>query len=414
MANFGNRFVDGLSAAKSVNPEVDVFSRYNTNLKVGYATKNFQIDAFGSLDNLKTDIDGFPPPTYTIADTKDSYGSTQKRVGIASKYSYKSGSVQANTAYTDIERETISEFGSTHQAKSYVLDAFNKYNFNNTFYTILGFNYGNYRSEFSEEESFTNVDPYLNVVYVSNFGLNVNAGSRVNNHSEYGSHWVYNVNPSFRIKTADNVYKIFGSYSTAFIAPNLSQLFGFFGANPELEPEENRTIEAGLELTLNQQIRLSALYFNRKEKNTIIYTTGYENADSKATVQGVEVEADLKLIGNLDLNLNYAFTEVKDGFRLRVPKHKVNATLGYQFSNSTFASLQYQYVGNRMDTDFSTFENVDIKAFSLVDIYFSHAILENKMKIFTRVTNLFNEDYTEIIGYTTRGRNVSLGFNLNL
>jgi len=415
LASFGNRFVDGLSAAKSENAEKDPFSRYNTNLRLGYEfSNNFELTAYASLDKFKTDIDGFPAPTFAFADTNDEFISQQKRVGLSPKLTYNNGSFQINAAYTRIDRETISAFASTNEADSYVVDAFNKYNFNNAFYTIVGLNYGDYNSLFAEEESFTNTDPYLNMVYVSDFGLNFNAGGRLNNHSEYGSHFVYSLNPSYNIKLNEGYAKVFGSYATSFIAPNLSQLFGFFGANPDLEPEENITIEGGLEYNTKNGFRVNGVYFNRNEENTIIYTSAYENATTDATVHGFEIEAQVDVIKKLSIATNYTFTEVKDGLRLRIPKHKANFSLGYDVCKNTFASLNYQFVGSRTDTNFSTFANEDLSAYSLIDLYFSHKLIKNKVKFFVDVTNILNEDYFEILGYTTRGRNVSLGLNLNL
>ncbi|ULC58857.1 TonB-dependent receptor [Flaviramulus sp. BrNp1-15] len=415
LASFGNRFVDGLSAAKSDNPEKDKFSRYNTNLKLGYEISDaFNITAFASYDKFKTDIDGFPAPTYTFADTNDKYTSEQTRFALAPKFNYTNGSIQVNTAFTKINRETISDFSTTHEGESIVVDAFNKYVFNNKFYTIVGVNLGDYKSVFSNEESFTNTDPYLNVVYVSDYGLNLNVGARFNNHSEYGSHLVYSLNPSYNFNVNDGYVKAFGSYATSFIAPNLSQLFGFFGANPDLEPEENVTIEGGLEFNTKKGFRVNGLYFNRKEENTIVYTSNYENATTDATVQGFELETEVNLIKNLSVSANYTFIELKDGVRLRVPKHKANSSLGYNFCENTFASINYQFVGSRTDTDFSTFQNVELDSFSLIDLYFSQKLVNNKVKLFASVTNLFNEDYFEILGYTTKGRNVSLGLNLSL
>ncbi|RED45927.1 TonB-dependent receptor plug domain-containing protein [Seonamhaeicola aphaedonensis] len=413
--SFGNHYVDGLSAAKSETPEKDPFSRYNLNLKLGYEfSKAFELSAYASLDRFKTDIDGFPPPSFAFADTNDEFISKQKRAGVSSKLTYKSGSFEINAAFTEINRETISAFSSTNEAESYVVDAFNKYSFNNKFYTIVGINYGDYISLFAAEESFTNTDPYLNVVYVSDYGLNLNVGGRLNNHSEYGSHFVYSLNPSYIFNLNEGYFKILGSYATSFIAPNLSQLFGFFGANPDLEPEENITVEGGLEFNTKKGLRVNALYFNRSEENTIIYNTGYENATTDATVHGFEIEAQVNLVEDLTLGTNYTYTELKDGVRLRIPKHKANASVGYDICENTFASLNYQYVGERTDTNFSTFTNEDLSAFSLVDLYFSHKFLKNKVKVFANVTNVFNEDFFEILGYTTRGRNVSLGMNLNL
>ncbi|MCR8668596.1 TonB-dependent receptor [Aestuariibaculum sp. M13] len=415
LASFGNRFVDGLSAAKSDNPEEDTFNRFNTNLKLGYEFNDaFNILAFASYDKLKTDIDGFPAPSYTLADTDDEYHSEQTRVGISPKFTYVNGSVQVNAAYSKIDRESISDYSTTNEAGSFVVDAFNKYVFNETLFTIAGLNFTEYKSLFADEESYTNTDPYLNAVYVSPFGLNINAGARLNNHSEYGSHLVYNVNPSYSLPLTEGYVKAFGSYATSFIAPNLSQLFGYYGANPDLEPEENLTIEGGLEFNTEKGIRLNALYFHRDEENTIIYTTGYENATTDAKVQGVEVEAEVKPCNAVVFTANYTFTELIDGTRLRLPKHKANAGLGYNFSVNTYASLNYQFVGSRMDTDFSIYQNVDLDSFSLVDLYFSHKLLENRLKLFAGVTNLLNEDYVEVIGYTTKGRNVNVGLNISL
>lgn len=415
LASFGNRYVDGISAAKSENAEKDPFSRFNTNLKIGYNfSEAFTITAFGSYDKFKTDIDGFPPPTFTIADTNDEYLSDQTRFGLSPKFDYNNGSFQINAAFSKISRETMSSFSTTNEAESFVLDAFNKYTFNDKFYTIIGLNYGDYKSLFVDEESYTTTDPYLNVVYVSDFGLNLNAGARFNNHSAYGSQLVYSLNPSYSIEVNDGYAKVFGSYATSFIAPNLSQLFGFFGPNPDLEPEENTTIEAGLEFNTKKGLRLNGVFFNRKEAQTIIYATAYENALTDATVQGFEFEAEVNLVKDLNFSANYSFTEVKDGVRLRVPKHKANASLGYSFCENTFASLNYQFVGSRTDLDFSTFENVDLSSFSLIDFYFSHKLIKNKLKLFTSITNIFNEDYFEILGYTTKGRNVNLGLNITL
>ena len=415
LASFGNRFVDGLSAAKSETPEKDVFSRYNVNLKLGYEISDaVDIIAFASHDKFKTDIDGFPAPNYTFADTPDKYISKQSRLGIAPKFRYQNGSFQVSAAYTKINRETISDFGSINEAKSLVVDAFNKYVFNEKIYTIVGLNYGDYKSVFIAEESFTNTDPYINAVYVSDFGLNLNAGARFNNHSEYGSHLVYSVNPSYSIPVKTGYAKVFGSYATSFIAPNLSQLFGFFGPNSDLEPEENKTIEAGLEYNTKKGFRINGVYYNRKEENTIVYTSAYENATTDATVHGIEFEVQIDLIKDLSISANYAFIDVKDGVRLRIPKHKTNVSLGYDFSEKSYMSLNYQFVGSRIDTNFYTFTNENLDSYSIIDLYFSHKLIKNKLKIFASITNLFNEDYFEILGYTTKGRNMNLGLNINL
>ena len=416
VANLGIQSTDGLSAAFSNNPESDPFYRLNLNLKLGYEfSESFELTAYSSYDNFRTDIDGFPPSNFTFADTDDQFTSKQRRVGISPKFTYKNGSAQINAAFTSIDRESISAFGTVNEADSFILDAFNKYIFNNNIYTIVGINYGDFSTVFTDEERFNIIDPYLNVLYVSDFGLTFTAGGRFNNHSDYGSQFVYNLNLSYNFDVNDGYLKFFGSYATSFIAPNLSQLFGFFGPNPNLEPEENRTIEGGVEYNTKNGFRLSTVYFNRDEQNTIIFgMNGYENAPGDATIQGIEVETEVDLIEDLSIDANYSFTELKDGTRVRLPKHRANASLGYDFSPKTFASLEAQYVGEREDTDFATFTNIDLDAYALLNLYVSHKLFKsNRLKLFASINNLLNEDYFEILGYTTQGRNVSLGLNLS-
>src|SRR5690606_4858904 len=137
--------------------------------------------------------------------------------------------------------------------------------------------------------------------------LNLNAGVRLNNHSEYGNHVVYNVNPSYVFPTSNGYVKLLGSYATSYITPNLTQLFGAFGGNPDLEPEENRTIEGGLEFKVNDRLRFSTLYFDRNEKNAIGYDVNFMsiNIADEIDANGVEVEAVWFPMGALRVDANY-------------------------------------------------------------------------------------------------------------
>src|SRR5699024_7729936 len=248
-----------------------------------------------------------------------------------------------------------------YTANSTVIDAFNKYNFNDTFYTIIGLNYVKQQATLGADTDYNTVDPYANVVWVSDFGLNLNLGGRLNHHSEYGSHFTYNFNPSYTLNFQSSYLKFLGSYSSSYIAPSLSQLFGAFGANPDLKPEENQTIEGGLEFK-NSQFSLSALYFNREEENFIDYIMDgesgewmYSNVEERCTVHGVEIETSYNPISKLIFSANYTFTENRDKVVLRIPKHKVNAGINFNLWPTTSLGLDYQYTDARLDTDFSTF-----------------------------------------------------------
>lgn len=410
--DFSNRYKSGMSAAVTPQNEEDIFSHFSTNVRLGYQfSEQFELQVYGNQTKFKNEYDA------SMMDAPNLGENEQQRVGLSSEYSYGKGSVHLNAAYSDYESIANDTFGeSTTQGNNWVLDLYHKYVFGEQFHTILGVNYIKDEARFTQEVDFTIVDPYANVVYISDFGLNLNAGARLNNHSEYGNHFVYNVNPSFVFDTENGYVKLLGSYATSYITPNLTQLFGAFGGNPNLEPEENTTIEGGVELKLDNTFRISTLYFDRNETNAIGFDANFTsiNVADEIDSNGVEVEATWLPWNNVSVNANYTFTERKGDNAIRIPKHKANLSLWYQFSESTNASLDYAYTGERFDTDFNTFSDIALEPFSLLNFAIRHELIKNKLNVFLNADNLLNEDYRELLGFTTRGRNFRLGFSLNL
>lgn len=435
LASFGHQFTEGLSAIEG-GTESDAFNSHNGNVKLGYKFSNaFKLSTYASFDNYKADFDD----SFGMMDADNISISKQYRVGASPEFNYKRGSITVNAAYNDVEREIESGFPSQFNAQSIVVDAFNRYNFSDTFYTVLGINYQDNQMEsftipfgetdFSQEidpetAQFTITDPYVNVVYVSDFGLNVNAGARLNNHSEYGNHFVYSVNPSYKIDLDFGYIKGLASYSTAFITPSLYQLFEPSFGNPDLESEENQTIEVGAEINIKDRATLSLVYFTRNEDNFIDFVdTGgfvfqYQNIDESFTANGLELVAQIKVTKDVNLNLNGTYTTLDEDLSLRIPEIKVNTRLDYALSELTQISLSYQYNDEREDLVFNneTFKNdsVTLDSYGLLDFYISHKIINNKMTVFANLSNIFNEDYQELFGFTTKGRGFNLGFNLML
>jgi len=410
--DFSNRYRSGMSAAVTPQNEEDIFSHFSTNVRLGYRfSEQFELQVYGNQTKFKNEYDA------SMMDAPNLGENEQQRVGLSSEYTYGKGSVHLNAAYSDYESEANDTFGeSITEGNNWVFDLYHKYVFGEQFHTIIGVNYIKDEAIFTEEVDFTIVDPYANVVYVSDFGLNVNAGARLNNHSEYGNHFVYNVNPSFVFDAEKGYVKLLGSYATSYITPNLTQLFGAFGGNPDLEPEENTTIEGGVELKVDNTFRVSTLYFDRNETNAIGFDANFTNINvaDEIDANGVEVEASWLPWSDFRVNANYTFTERKGDNAIRIPKHKANLSFWYQFSESTNTSLDYAYTGERFDTDFNMFTDIALEPFSLLNFAIRHELIKNKLNVFLNADNLLNEDYRELLGFTTRGRNFRLGFSLNL
>ena len=437
--SFQNRFTDGLSAiaAPEGEPrfESDIFNAFNLNANLGYQfSNNFKLSRFFAVDEFKSGFDNFD---FTDADNLSR--SKQRRFGGNLQWQSNNSKFVFNDSYTWIERDITSAFPSKFDSEFFAFDTYFQHKFSKSISATLGLNLTNSKmNSFSipfgetnfeptiteDDANFTIADPYLNVLYISDFGLNVNAGARLNIHSVYDNKLVYNINPSYNFEFEKSNLKLLAGYSTAYITPSLFQIFDPSFGNEALLPEENRTIEAGLEFTNIKSLRVSLVYFNREEKNFVDFVTvnpdlfisQYQNISDIFTTSGVEVELSNRFGNKFQLTANYTFTDADTRFALRIPKHKVNANLLYTPSEKTTLSLAYQFNDNREDQFFNpnTFaqERIILSSFGTTDFYASHRLHKN-VKVTLNLTNIFDEDFQEIFGFSTRGRNVALGLHLD-
>ncbi|MCX2720217.1 TonB-dependent receptor plug domain-containing protein [Lentiprolixibacter aurantiacus] len=407
-------YADGLSSLSTETNEEDPFSRAVSQVRLGYEfNAGLSMQVYAQESRLRNDYD----ESFGLIDAPYRFVSRQQRAGIMADYRYKVGSLHFNSAYTEYDSENFSAFPSVFKGDNLIADLYNRYTFGEHLYTVIGLNYSKDRTFLANRAEFTQADPYLNLVFVSQNGFNLNTGTRLNIHSEYGNHWVYSLNPSYVYRMGKGYLKGFSSYSTSFLTPSLTQLFGEFGANPELEPETNRTFEIGAEVALAGKFRGSLLYFDRKEENAVVFnnsTFRFFNADATIDVSGVEVEGKWAYSDNLEINANYTFTERKGDNAIRIPRHKLNLSLGYELNPRLYASFSYTFTGEREDTDFNTFTDVSLDRFSLYGLYISYRLIPNRLKMFFEGENLGNAQFEEVFGFNTRGRNLAFGFQLSL
>lgn len=75
-------------------------------------------------------------------------------------------------------------------------------------------------------------------------------------------------------------------------------------------------------------------------------------------------------------------------------------------------SLRFKNISKRTYFDqWGTGDNINLKAYSLVDLFASHNLIKDRFLVFISANNIFNENYVETIGYTTKGRNFKVGMN---
>ena len=428
----------GFSSAKStltIPFEEDTYSSNNGFLKLGYEfNTQLRMDAFLNYDEFDYTFDAG-----AFNDSDVNLGNQEQfRIGIRPRLKYKKGEVFLNASINSLDRsfESFNSFsGGTnvfiYKGTSVNLDFVNKYEFTKNFQLITGINYQKHENESISDfgnidpdlANFNVVDPYVSAVYITDFGLSINTGSRLNIHSNYGNNFVYDTNLAFGIVKNETInLKLISSYSTAFIAPSLYQLYSDYGAT-NLAPETNRTFEFGFDSKLGKQWALSAVYYNRLEENKVIFQNlptppygMYANALETIDVSGIEADVTFTISEELITTVGYAFVDKTSDIDY-IPKNKLTASFVVNPIKNLAISTMFKNVGKRSLFDaFGSFgeagKDVILPSYSLLDMNVNYKVLEGKVLFFGSITNLLNEEYEETIGFNTRGRNFKMGIRI--
>lgn len=230
--------------------------------------------------------------------------------------------------------------------------------------------------------------------------------ARGDDNSQFGTHGTWQGSAAWEFVEG---YRFVASYGTAFKAPNLGQLYGFYG-NEDLDPEESKQWEGAFEgLTAGVNWRLSG--YRNDVDNLIDYDSHlqkYYNV-GKARMKGVEASASFDT-GPLAHTVSYDYLDARDAqtneLLLRRAKQQVKYQLDWQVYDFDWG-LTYHYLGSRYDTDFNTYQTVKMGGVSLWDVAVSYPITSN-LTVRGKIANLFDKDYETVYGYETAGREYTL------
>lgn len=423
--SFSNMINDGMSEGykDQTEPlEEDAFQQLNVLSKIKHSfNNNFATTAIGSYRKINHDYD------FAFMDSDiNHYENTEKLLSIQPEFSYKNGKITGTASYKSLKRNDVNEYGiSNFKSESITADAFNTHQINGNLTLVSGIDFQYQAANFDTSyevlaksiANFYMVDPYVNAVFQSNWGLNLNVGGRLNIHEKYGTNFVYNVNPSYLIKTKSMDLNLMASLSTAFITPSLYQLYSSYGKS-DLNPEDSKTIELGYSLkTIKNTLAFSQHYFLREETNTIGFYTDYStwisnyyNQEGTQFFRGLEHDLKLKFSDDLALTLNHTYTHLNFESSFLIPKIKWNGVLNYSASKIGNFTIHYQYKGKRAAQNFQNFPATIemLKAYTTVDFGYSKSILDEKLSFYFNVSNLFNEKFVENLGYVTKATNINM------
>ncbi len=363
-------------------------------------------------------------------DLLNTYEAKLLNMGAQAKYTISKGSVNLLYSYDKTDRVFDGTYG-----KSEYTGLFNQ--------TEIFFNYvwsdkiqmltGVARQDLKMlDETSTEKDPsiILTSPYVSLFGhvgnFSVELGGRYNHHTKFGNNATYSFNPSYRF---NNRVKLFANLSSGFKAPSLYQLYGQYGANPDLKPERSESLEGGAQwISLSKKFELRAVAFKRKINDVIVYQYPTNFNLNKQNDHGIELEGSLALNSKIKARLFYAWVTgevtAKDPLGddttynnlIRRPTHTAGMNMRYQVSKRFFASVNVNVLGERGDLyyDSNTFTSkaATLTPYALLDVYGEYRV--GNLIVFAEGRNLLNADYEEVYGYSTFGINVTTGIKFKL
>lgn len=400
-------------------------------------------DLRGWYSDSQAELDGFPPPNFSLADTRE-YSETRELVGYAgANFSLLEERFdnRIGFAYTDTERSNFDPDG-------FVTETFDgngtnerlEYQGNFEFTDRVRSTFGLERERSEFVSSSFGGDPtrgearidsaYVELIAQAFAGFTAIVGARHDDHDEFGGHTTVSGSIAWTPNEGDTTLR--ASYSEGFKAPSLYELQGDYG-NLLLQPETSAGWDAGVTQRLfEDKLELGAVYFQRDTNDLIDFvscfppTPGicdnrpfgtYDNvAKSRAT--GIEATLTYAPVEALSLQANYTHLDAENrstgspnyGNDLaRRPSEMSSLVVDYTWASGLEAGVTWAKVGRSFDNAANT---TVVEGYELVDLRLAYA-LNDTVHLQARVENLLDESYETVFNYGTSGRAYYAGVRLD-
>jgi vitamin B12 transporter len=263
-------------------------------------------------------------------------------------------------------------------------------------------------------------------------------GGRFDANSAFGTFRTMRLGAGWRVNDA---VRLRSSWGTAFKAPNFFENFagGFTVGNRDLQPEESRSADLGVDVTLATGVRLSLTGFAQRFRNLIQYngavplgTPNYENIVA-ANAGGVEFDLTLPSVAGIAPQFGHTWTSTRvaqGGFDttpsatfvqgerlLRRPAHVTTLQLRRAIGAIGNASAVVVRTGVREDRDFSRWPAgvVTLGAFTTLDLAADLRVpgrVGESTRLILRADNATDVRFTQVQGFRSPGRILYVGLRL--
>lgn len=260
-----------------------------------------------------------------------------------------------------------------------------------------GYGSGKWADKF-DRALVTNRDWFLQETYKFGNGFNITPGIRHTDSSAASK-----TTKSIGIGYNNGKANIYAGYKEFFKVPGLYQLHSASYGNPDLKPDDGRTIEGGINYAFEDKFLMTFNIYRTKADNIVAFDMGtyhYANIANEKTY-GWSIGAHKAFDENWSANINYTHTRIpsadgtkydnRDGY---IPRGEMNIGIDYTFNrynvNLTGRAL-FDRPGRKANTD----KRPDgLKSFSLWDLTFNYKT-GDRFRGFVKINNLFNKWYTD-------------------
>ena len=249
-------------------------------------------------------------------------------------------------------------------------------------------------------------------------GIHDDAAIRYDDNSRFGNKVTYHIAPAWLIDATDT--KLKASFGTGFKSPALQELFGGFGANPNLKPETSTGYDAGFEQSLFGTLSGGATWFHNDIKNLIVNGPApdfvYGNI-GRARTQGVETFLAWKATDTLSLRADYTYTDAIDAStRLQLarrPRNRLSVTGDWQALPNLNLDATVLVTGPQSDIGRESGITEKLGGYTVLNLAASYKLTDT-WSLFGRIENASDTDYQSPDGFLRPGLGAYGGVKVNL
>jgi vitamin B12 transporter len=256
-------------------------------------------------------------------------------------------------------------------------------------------------------------------------GFTWTASARLDDYSDFDDARTWQLSASYQLSP---VLRLRSSAGTGSKAPTFTERYGyfedFFIGNPDLKPESSRGWEIGLDggwASDRYQLQLS--WFDQDlqdeidglvfDPETFLFTARNKASDSNR--KGLEAVFDARPGETFAFVATYTYTNAREENELgqtlqevRRPRHVASLSTNYYFADSRGnLNLSLNYNGEQLDVFYSpetyVAQRVEIGAYTVVNLAGSWK-LTRRLELTGRISNLFDQEYEEVLGFVRPGR----------